>query len=232
MHVILLSLFLITPTTHASTHLTISTSHDYSGQGSLESVAARGSAAYLGALRRDYKFRVTNGGTPANALAGEETYWPYLYQIDIRIEPCANTTLTGTLGVCCSGTGAANCGDKKDGIIAGPDLKFAYIQNAHISNCAGTDFEDDPNCGTFIEVHRATSAVASASLTEDVAEILADVQLASGEGTFVATHVATSMLCTGDYELWWVVRTRSGPYVQFRKSFTVLSPSCKAPPNS
>ena len=36
-------------------------------------------------------------------------------------------------------------------IDAGEDLQVAYMQNAHIASCCGTDFEYDPNCGTYLE---------------------------------------------------------------------------------
>jgi hypothetical protein len=199
-----------------STNVTIATSIDYTGIGAFESVAPRGTPTYFTTLRRDYKFRLTSWGDPAAALEGEGKFWAYLYQIDMRIEP----------GDECSGTGGAGCGDATSGVTAGDDLQFGYIQNAHISTCKKTEFEDDPNCGTFVEVHRAQSR-ADAVLTDAVAEVLADIKLENGDGTFVTTPLSTAGLCTGDYELWWVVRTRSGPYVQFRKPFTVLSPSCE-----
>eukprot|EP00392_Amoebophrya_sp_AT5.2_P012283 g12381.t1 len=39
----------------------------------------------------------------------------------------------------------------------------------------------------------------------------------------------TANLCVGDYELWFVVRTRGGPYVEARKDFRVRAPSCRDP---
>jgi hypothetical protein len=190
---------------------------DYSGQGSWASIPA---------IRTDYKFRLINENSVAAALAGSAIYWPSLYQIDVRINPCVNITLTGGRGdLCCAHTGEANCQDSMEDIHAGPDLQIAYIQNAHISTCVGTEFSDDPNCGTFIEIHRAVSG-ALANLTSTEAEVLASVQLENAGGAFMTTYIPTTGVCAGGYELWWVVRTRSGPYVQFRKPFNVISPSC------
>jgi hypothetical protein len=198
-----------------------------SGWGDASSVPARGTHAYFSALRKDYKFRLINLGDPAAALAGLDVYWQAYYQIDIRIEPCKDASLTGGLkDQCCVGTGVVNCQDSSDPIIAGDDLHIAYQQNAHISNCLGTEFEDDPNCGTYIEIHRSVDAVNPTSITAEQAEVLAEVQLTDNNGAYMTAYIGTGRLCAGSYELWWVVRTRSGPYVQFRKKFVVAYPNC------
>ena len=173
-------------------------------------------------IRRDYKFRLIDSGSVAAALAGQGTYWPVYYQMDMRVRPCANITLTGNRGDnCCSGTGVVNCQDNPMSVKAGDDLQIAYMQNSHISTCVGTEFESDPNCGTFIEIHRTGT-----ELTDFVAEVLADIRLDATDGAYNTDWIATNKLCAGTYELWWVVRTRSGPYVQLRKPFTVATPSC------
>merc|ERR1719277_2638250 len=108
---------------------------------------------------------------------------------------------------------------------AGLDLQIAYFQNAHIPTCTGGDFDGDPNCGTYLEVHRPNRDP----------EILADVQIDGGldGGRFMngyrTARVSTWRLCLGEHELWWVVRTRSGPYVQKIAPFFIESPSCDAP---
>ncbi|KAF4700024.1 hypothetical protein FOZ62_009253, partial [Perkinsus olseni] len=67
-------------------------------------------------------------------------------------------------------------------------------------------------------------------LVDEVKEVIADVPLNSWGDTlfsgYATTYIDTSRLCTGQYELWWVTRTKSGPYVQLRKPFTVVAPSC------
>lgn len=181
-------------------------------------------------LRTDYKFRLIDSNSISSGLAGSAVYWPSLYQIDIRVNPCVNSTLTGGRGaLCCSGTGEVNCQDSVEPIHAGPDLQIAYIQNAHISNCLETEFSDDPNCGTYIEIHRAITSPLLSNLSSFETEALSDVALDnSAGGSFATTYISTSSgkMCAGDYELWWVVRTRSGPYVQLRKPFSIITPSC------
>ena len=209
---------------------------DYSDLGNFVQVPPAGSSEYFKIIRRDYKFRLVNLGDPFSALNGTDTFYQAYYYIDIRIEPCKDPVLAGGYGdLCCQNTGVANCQDMSNGItsgspgtiVAGADLQFAYQQNAHISTCAGTDFHDDPNCGTFVEVHRALADPNPTTVDDDFfAEILADVKLTKSNGNFQTTYISTKNLCAGDYELWWVVRTRSGPYVQLRKPFTVSFPAC------
>eukprot|EP00386_Alphamonas_edax_P002124 GDKI01006382.1.p1 GENE.GDKI01006382.1~~GDKI01006382.1.p1 ORF type:complete len:228 (+),score=67.34 GDKI01006382.1:95-778(+) len=156
-----------------------------------------------GYVRLDYKFRAID---------------PVYYKIDILIDPCRNATMTGGLGVnCCKNAGRDGCQDYSD-IAAGPDLQIAYFQNAHIPKCEGL-FANDPNCGTYLEVHKAGNYTieAAVELTEE---------WPVGYNTL---FVPTYMLCAGAYEFWWVVRTRYGPYVQYGKPFWVKSPSCDDP---
>ena len=110
-----------------------------------------------------------------------------------------------------------------DGIDAGPDLQVAYFQNAHISTCAGTPFDGNPNCGTYLEIHQAQQVNSTAYLN-----VITDIPLMQGDtdGGYKTAYMDTTSLCFGDYEVWWVVRTRSGPYVQFIRPFSVISPSC------
>lgn len=176
-------------------------------------------------VRTDYKFRLIDANSIEKAISGDAVFWPAYYQIDIRVLPClAVVAAGGRRDQCCAGTAEVNCQDNPGGIQAGDDLQIAYFQNAHISSCDNTEFADDVNCGTFIEIHRAPESVTKLSDTE--ARVLHDVKLTNANGAFATTYISTASLCAGTYELWWVVRTRSGPYVQFRKSFTVTLPSC------
>jgi hypothetical protein len=191
------------------------------------SYSGRGSFEFVPEIRTDYKFRLIDSNSIESALAGVAIYWPVFYQINIRVNPCVNSTLAGGRGdLCCSGTGEVNCQDSTEGILVGPDLQIAYMQSAHVSNCEGTDFADDPNCGTFIEIHRSITSPLS-SLTADERKILSDVRVGNHAGAFTTTYIPTYSLCAGSYELWWVVRTRSGPYVQLRKPFECLAPTCE-----
>jgi len=179
------------------------------GWGEIRDVPDADSDEYFAMLRADYQFR-------------EQSDYVQ-YTIDIRVNPCYDAIKTGMLGEnCCRFTNVHGCQDVPQ-VHAGDDLQIAYFQNAHIVSCRGTAYQQDPNCGTFIEVHRKMG---------DTVTVLADVRvdvvaLPSGYQT---TSVATYKLCLGDYELWWVVRSRAGPFVQKIKGFKVLTPTCNAPP--
>jgi len=177
----------------------------HKGWGIQESIIQRDTPEYFALLRTDYKFRAQD---------------PIYYEIEILIDSCRESIKTGGLGDgCCFDTNRAACQDYSS-VNAGQDLQLAYFQNAHINTCKGTPFEDDPNCGTYIEIHRKGEK-----------QVLADVQLADEYiNGFRTINIATHALCVGKYELWWVVRTRSGPYVQKQKEFYVSRPSCPAPP--
>jgi len=183
-------------------------SWDLIGWGDIRDVPSSNTEEYFRLLRSDYQFRL------------QEDY--VQYTIDMRINPCYDKVKTGGRGEnCCQFTNVHGCQDVPE-INAGPDLLIAYFQNAHIVSCRGTLFEQDPNCGTYIEVHRKEG---------DVNRVLSDVRidataLPSGYQT---TRVATFRLCLGDHQLWWVIRTRSGPFVQKVKDFRVLSPTCPTP---
>lgn len=176
------------------------------GWGVLAAAAPHDSEEYLARIRTDYKFRL------------QEDY--IFYSLDMLIDPCRDATKTGGLGEeCCFETNLAGC-QRYGEIVAGADLQIAFFANAHIPTCRGTEFARDPNCGTYIEVHRPW-----------VNQILSDVSIDADQfpNGYRTTRIATHRLCLGDYELWWVVRTRSGPYVQQTRKFFVRGPSCPAP---
>lgn len=145
------------------------------------------------------------------------------YTIDIKVDPCRDLIKSGGLSEgCCRNTNAQGCQDYYD-IVAGQDLQVAFLQNAHVATCRGTLFETDPNCGTYLEIHRPGRLEVYADIQID------DISLPNGYRTvFLATH----RLCRGPHEIWWVVRTRSGPYVQKIKTFHVSAPTCKGPPGA
>lgn len=101
-------------------------------------------------------------------------------------------------------------------------VAVAYSQTGYIVQCYGA-FALDNHCGTFLEVHEPNSQA-----------ILSQVRLL-GEYTsgFRATILPlffagdrTRTICKGDYELWWVLRTRYNYIVQKRKRFRVINPPC------
>ena len=172
---------------------------DYSGTGDFSQTPPVGTSEYFAILRKDYKFRLVNLGDPYSALNGTDTFQQAYYFIEIRIEPCRDPVLAGGLGdLCCQNTGVSNCQDMgyvlsgaPETINAGPDLQFAYQQNAHISTCEGTDFHDDPNCGTFVEVHRALADANPTSVDASHAEVLGDVKLTQSTGNFQTAYIST-----------------------------------------
>lgn len=181
-------------------------SEDAIGWSPVKNMPQRDTAPYFALIRTDYKFRLQNDYVA--------------YSIDILIDPCRDLVRAGGRGsACCKDQNIAGCQHHPD-IEAGQDLQVAYMQNAHIASCRGTDFEYDPNCGTYLEVHRPGTK-----------EVLSDVRIdaQSFPSGYQTVFLATHRLCRGQYEVWWVVRTRSGPYVQRTRSFYVSSPTCETP---
>ncbi|CAK8986818.1 unnamed protein product [Durusdinium trenchii] len=159
------------------------------------------------------------------------------YSIDILIDPCRDLIRSGGRGsACCSFSGVAGCQHHPD-VEAGQDLQVAYMQNAHIASCRGTEFEYDPNCGTYLEVHRPGQKAVLSDVRIDSTTTVTWTDLGAGvEQPYITSagyqtrFLATHRLCRGEYEVWWVVRTRSGPYVQRTRAFYVSSPTCETPP--
>jgi len=192
-------------------HVCCQRSEDIVGWGEIRDIPDGNTDEYFSLLRNDYQYRL------------QENY--VQYTVDMRINPCADKVKTGDYGEnCCQFTNVHGCQDVPE-ISAGADLLVGYFQNAHIVSCRGTLFEQDPNCGTYIEVHRKEG---------NVKEVLADVRIDATPlpDGYQTTRLATLRLCLGDHELWWVVRTRSGPFVQKIKGFKVVSPTCPNPPGS
>ncbi|CAJ1330786.1 unnamed protein product [Effrenium voratum] len=180
---------------------------DAVGWSPVKNMPQRDTDPYFALIRTDYKFRL------------QQDY--VAYSIDILIDPCRDLIRSGGKGsACCGGSNLAGCQHHPE-IEAGQDLQVAYMQNAHIASCRGTAFEYDPNCGTYLEVHRPGQK-----------EVLADVRIdaASFPSGYQTVFLATHRLCRGQYEVWWVVRTRSGPYVQRTRGFYVSAPTCDTPP--
>eukprot|EP00933_Yihiella_yeosuensis_P067290 TRINITY_DN72045_c0_g1_i1.p1 TRINITY_DN72045_c0_g1~~TRINITY_DN72045_c0_g1_i1.p1 ORF type:complete len:223 (-),score=24.23 TRINITY_DN72045_c0_g1_i1:123-791(-) len=184
-------------------------SADVVGWWMVEDLPPRDSQPYFNLLRTDYSFPI------------QQDY--ISYSIDILIDPCKDVVRAGGKGVaCCTDTNRAGCQHHGD-VHAGPDLQVAYMQNAHIVSCRGTIYENDPNCGTYLEVHRPGDK-----------RVLADVRIDAVPyiDGYKTVFIATHRLCLGLHEIWWVVRTRSGPKVQRIRAFNVLDPSCEAPPGA
>lgn len=101
-------------------------------------------------------------------------------------------------------------------------VAVAYMQTALIPQCFGA-FALDNHCGTFLEVHEPGNPI-----------ILSQTRLL-GEYTngFRTTTLplffqgdTTRTICQGNYEVWWVLRTRYNFIIQKIKRFYVVTPSC------
>mmetsp|Transcript_63155 Transcript_63155/g.72422 ORF Transcript_63155/g.72422 Transcript_63155/m.72422 type:complete len:306 (-) Transcript_63155:45-962(-) len=134
------------------------------------------------------------------------------YLFMIKINPCVGRDTE----MCCQDSGEGGCADEPS-IVAGPDMNIAFTTNTYIFHCSDqytVDFEG--GCGTYIEIHRPgnTCALYAKKIQET---------LCTG---FVHTLLTTKTLCAGRYELWWVIRSRSGRTLQYVKPFFVRHPSC------
>jgi hypothetical protein len=52
--------------------------------------------------------------------------------------------------------GDAPCRAPSDGSLVPACIEIGYMQNAYVVECGGK-YEDDPHCGTFLEIHRPGS---------------------------------------------------------------------------
>ncbi|KAH7459795.1 uncharacterized protein KRP23_11348 [Phytophthora ramorum] len=108
-------------------------------------------------------------------------------------------------------------GRKRDTCVA-----VGFMQNSYITQCGGA-FALSNHCGTFLELHEPGS-----ELILSQTRLLG--QYPNGFRTttlplFFQGDRARS-ICMGDYEIWWVQRTRYNFIVQKKKKFRVTSPQC------
>jgi len=193
-----------------------------------------GEFTYFASLRGDYKMRIMR----------DSMY----VKVDIRVDPCKSEIETGGLRKnCCQNSNLVACQNHPYNVRGGKDLQIAYFQNAHIPTCDGTPFENDPNCGTFIEIHHAAGEYSEKAANLKGIEtgpdpevemslnfnpvVLSDVRLdVEFPNGFQTVYISTHRLCSGWHELWWVVRTlHAGPFVLRRVPFFVYYPSCATP---
>ena len=103
-------------------------------------------------------------------------------------------------------------------------VTIGFSSTNFIVHCGGA-YADDPTCGTFLEIHRV-----------DDPEILADVRIAPKDAFTSGYRTMTMPLrykgeddrvvCRGQYELWWVQRTRKKRIVELKKKFFITYPTC------
>ncbi|EEY70063.1 uncharacterized protein PITG_06629 [Phytophthora infestans T30-4] len=108
-------------------------------------------------------------------------------------------------------------GRKQDTCVA-----VGFMQTSYIVQCGGA-FELSNHCGTFLELHEPGSE-----------KILSQTRLMRQYPNGFRTTTLpllfqddrTRTICMGDYEIWWVQRTRYNSIVQKKKKFRVISPQC------
>ncbi|ETW05153.1 hypothetical protein H310_04160 [Aphanomyces invadans] len=102
-------------------------------------------------------------------------------------------------------------------------VSVGYMQTAYIVQCNGP-FALDNHCGTFLELHKPHDET-----------ILSQTRLF---GEFTSGYRTTTLplfykgnrtrtVCNGDYEIWWVVRTRYKFVVKFMKKLFITTPLCE-----
>lgn len=108
-----------------------------------------------------------------------------LYIVEIRINPCKNRATT----LCCQGLNAGACEDHPI-IQAGPNLEIAWAFNNYIILCSN-EFIEEPECGTFIEIHRPKESL-----------MLSSLRITKDYSTGYSTeYLYTKNLCAGPYEV-------------------------------
>lgn len=134
---------------------------------------------------------------------------PGYYSIKLLISPCPVSNV-----YCCQGKGEAACQENLV-VPGGSSLIVVWASNNLVVTCAN-EFSDSLECGTFLELHRPSKF--TPIYTERITE-----HYASG---FQTQFLSTSKACAGLYEVWWVVRTRSGRELLYVKPFFLTYPSC------
>ena len=129
------------------------------------------------------------------------------YIAHIIINPCKNFQQ-----YCCENY--AKCQEENElNITAKKDLELAYVLNNFLPHCEGVF---DSICGAFIEIHMPGSDLILES-------ILIERSFSSGYRTI---FISTKNLCSGKYEVWMVIKTKTMNFLIYTKPFYVLYPSC------
>jgi hypothetical protein len=132
------------------------------------------------------------------------------YLVRIKINPCLHVNDD----YCCNEKSEGMCLDNPF-VKATSALIVAWSFNNFLTQCYN-EFSDEAECGTFIEVHRPNQP-----------RVLSDKRVVEDYSVgFTTVLVDTSQLCAGYYELWWVIRTRTGRVLQYSRQFFIAWPSC------
>lgn len=109
-----------------------------------------------------------------------------------------------------------------DGRTKSTCVAVGYMQTAYIVQCFGS-FALDNHCGTFIELH-APGNKTILSQTRLLGEYPNGFRTTTLPLFFQGNRSRT--ICVGDYEIWWVQRTRYNFIIEKKKTFYVIYPPC------
>ncbi|OWZ17383.1 hypothetical protein PHMEG_0008681 [Phytophthora megakarya] len=101
-------------------------------------------------------------------------------------------------------------------------VAVGFMQSSYIVQCGG-DFELSNHCGVFLELHEPDNGVIL-SQTRLLKQYTSGFRTTTLPLFFQGDHTRT--ICMGDYEIWWVQRTRYNFIVQKKKKFRITSPQC------
>ncbi|CEG35708.1 RxLR-like protein [Plasmopara halstedii] len=109
-----------------------------------------------------------------------------------------------------------------DGRKGNTCVAVGYMQTSYIVQCGGA-FELSNHCGTFLELHEPDNEVIL-SQTRLMRQYPNGFRTTTLPLFFRGDRART--VCMGDYEIWWVQRTRSNFIVQKKKKFRITFPLC------
>lgn len=108
-------------------------------------------------------------------------------------------------------------GRRRDTCVA-----VGFMQTSYIVQCGGA-FELSNHCGTFLELHEPENEMIL-SQTRLLRQYPNGFRTTTLPLFFQGDRART--VCMGDYEIWWVQRTRYNFVVQNKKKFRISSPRC------
>ncbi|KAF0689128.1 Aste57867_19400 [Aphanomyces stellatus] len=110
-----------------------------------------------------------------------------------------------------------------DGTTKPNCVSVAYMQTTYIVQCKGK-FALDNHCGTFLELHKPGDETIL-SQTRLFGEFPNGYRTTTLPLFYMGNRSRT--VCNGDYEVWWVLRTRFKYVVKFQKKFSIATPLCE-----
>ena len=109
-----------------------------------------------------------------------------------------------------------------DGTKVIDSVTIGYTFNGWVMECGG-EYKHDPRCGTYLEIHVPGDE-----------RIVSEKQLPGGlmngyrtiDMPMIYKFNKDRVICAGDYEIWWVLRTPSNKVVEYVKRFRTIRPAC------